>query len=299
MNSENSIIGDFGDIIPVNIDVEQSDVRRHQEWSIGEQKKLSGMLKGRQLNQIEHCEITTIASKLKRSNNSVIAKAKELLSKSNSFPAKRKVTENQLSTYNESESFVTLSRADKDMHASTHSEFEICTDLPDSHKFEYPNLPRKRVIEMILKGMPGCYGTKLQIFEAIQEKYNIPLSSKKTPQYKGFQQCLSKHFKFRKGFYRIRVNDSEYPALCEKLKSFEDCQSWKEKTFFILNQFPEKKARIDQIVQSFRTTLNTNSGDSHRAKSSVAVWEKNILKIFSKYDSLFDTTLAKSVYFLQ
>jgi len=80
----------------------------------------------------------------------------------------------------------------------------------------------------------------LNIFNAISRKYNIDLKDKTSQQYKGFQQCLCKYFSNAKGYYAIKIDNPEYPSLNQRLNTISDCTSWKEKTFFILNQFPNK-----------------------------------------------------------
>ena len=221
INSDHSLIGDFGDIIPVEIEVNNSDVRKHQDWSIGEQKKLIALIENRQFQAIEDSEWSLIASKLSRTINSVKLKAKSLIYKLPNLNKKRKIVENPLTTYNETGSIISLSKTDRDMHASiVPTEFDNFTEeFERPLRCETPNVSRKRLIEQILSNLPGRWGTKNQIFDMIQEKFGINLDNKSTPQYKGFHQTLSKQFSFRRGFYSIRTSWFEYNELNERLRS--------------------------------------------------------------------------------
>ena len=221
INSDHSLIGDFGDIIPVEIEVNNSDVRKHQDWSIGEQKKLIALIENRQFQAIEDSEWSLIASKLSRTINSVKLKAKSLIYKLPNLNKKRKIVENPLTTYNETGSIISLSKTDRDMHASiVPTEFDNFTEeFERPLRCETPNVSRKRLIEQILSNLPGRWGTKNQIFDMIQEKFSINLDNKSTPQYKGFHQTLSKQFSFRRGFYSIRKSWFEYNELNERLRS--------------------------------------------------------------------------------
>lgn len=221
INSDHSLIGDFGDIIPVEIEINNSDVRKHQDWSIGEQKKLIALIENRQFQAIEDSEWSLIASKLSRTINSVKLKAKSLIYKLPNLNKKRKIVENPLATYNETGSIISLSKTDRDMHASiVPTEFDNFTEeFERPLRCETPNVSRKRLIEQILSNLPGRWGTKNQIFDMIQEKFGINLDNKSTPQYKGFHQTLSKQFSFRRGFYSIRTSWFEYNELNERLRS--------------------------------------------------------------------------------
>lgn len=157
INSDHSLIGDFGDIIPVEIEVNNSDVRKHQDWSIGEQKKLIALIENRQFQAIEDSEWSLIASKLSRTINSVKLKAKSLIYKLPNLNKKRKIVENPLTTYNETGSIISLSKTDRDMHASiVPTEFDNFTEeFERPLRCETPNVSRKRLIEQILSNLPG------------------------------------------------------------------------------------------------------------------------------------------------
>ena len=145
MSSDHSLIGDFGDIVPVNFEVNNSDVRKHQEWSIGEQKKLVSLLENRTISWIDESEWHSIAMKLSRTINSVKSKAKALSHKTMNLNKKRKIIENPLATYHETGSILSLSKTDRDIHAtSVPTELDNFTEeLEKPIKNDLPNIPRK------------------------------------------------------------------------------------------------------------------------------------------------------------
>lgn len=125
------------------------------------------------------------------------------------------------------------------------------------------------------------------------------MQNKKGAQYKGFQQTLSKCFKNTKGFYAIRTSSPEYETLAQRLTSFSDCKSWKEKTFLVLNSFPGKQAKLDQIKGQICLLVGSIfPAQSCEYHNEVNLWERNLLKIFSKHDKLFDASNSKSIFYL-
>jgi hypothetical protein len=95
------------------------------------------------------------------------------------------------------------------------------------------------------------------------------------------------------------MDSSEYEALNKKLKTIDSCKSWKDKTFFVMNQFPDKKANLDAIKGKIGQFVQNIYSDNDTAyKNELTVWEKNLLKIFSKHDCIFDTSNSKSIFYL-
>lgn len=220
-HTDNSVVGDFGDIVPVDVDVAKKNGRKHQKWTIGEQKKLISLINERKLSQLAEDEWNDIAGKLDRTRNSVYYKAKELLNKTNNRNKKQKVIEHSRNSVNDATSSVSLSRNDRDISSSVaYSDIDVYTESQGRiAKSDCLFMSRKKAIKSVLEEMPGRRGTKNMIFEAIQYKYNIALNDKSSSQYKGFQQCLSKYFRNMRGFYGIRTNCIEYQSLNERLKT--------------------------------------------------------------------------------
>ena len=221
-NTDNTLISDFGDIIPVNLDVECDNVRKHQKWTIGEQKKLIALINNKPLYEITDAEWQHIAQKLERTRDSVFQKAEEVSSKVPNMNKKRKVIEQPVPLHNDTTSSVSLSRADRDITVSVAcSEYDANTEEQGrSLKTDCLFVSRKKAIETVLEQLPGRKGTKNQIFDAMMERYGLPLENKDSAQYKGFQQCLSKYFRHGKGFYALKVDSPEFEVLNGKLKSF-------------------------------------------------------------------------------
>lgn len=299
---EPSVISDFGDIIPVNYDETYTSApRKHKKWTIGEYKKLTSLLDSRSMNDISDWEWSDIASKLDRSKTSVYYKAKEYFKKPMNPNKKRKVTENPVWNFNDASSNGSVLKQERGSSVNIHQmDTDIIADEPAIRETN-PGclfLTRKKAIESVLEAMPDRWGSKSNIFKAISQKYNIDLNDNSSQQYKGFQQCLWKYFRNEKGYYALITGTTEYEAMNSQLKSINVCNSWKEKTFFILNQFPHKRAKIDEIKISIEYQLSLSSSDMSKSlDSNLATWEKNVLKTLSKHDSIFDSSNAKSVYY--
>lgn len=92
--TETARISDFGDIIPVDMEFESKNTRKHQKWSLAEQKKLTSLLNNRNLLEISKEEWEEIATKLDRTYASVIHKSEEIFGKIKNKNKKRKVLEN-------------------------------------------------------------------------------------------------------------------------------------------------------------------------------------------------------------
>lgn len=89
-------------------------------------------------------------------------------------------------------------------------------------KSDGSTISRKKLIQKALSEMENKRGTKAQIFNAISRKFDIDLHDKSNPQYKGFQQTLSKCFSHTKGFYAIKTSCSEYEALNKRLSALSN-----------------------------------------------------------------------------
>mmetsp|Transcript_30186 Transcript_30186/g.26737 ORF Transcript_30186/g.26737 Transcript_30186/m.26737 type:complete len:369 (-) Transcript_30186:140-1246(-) len=297
---ESARISDFGDIIPVNFEFENDTFRKHQKWSIAEHKLLSNFLSGRNISEIIEDEWQDISNKLNRTYTSVLQKGKEIIGKTVYTNKRRKITEvPSIKTFNDSISSVSVNKIKDTPNTLTYSELEGQTELGRSQRSDIFNGSRKKTIEQVLKEFPNKRGTKNQIFDAISRRFNIDLHNKSTPQYKGFQQTLSKCYPNTKGFYAIRTSSSEYEVLNKRLRTLDDCKSWKEKTFLILNYFPEKQAKLEEIKHHIEAIMSQNySKNSHEYVEDMNVWERNLLKIFSKHDNIFDTSNSKSIFYL-
>lgn len=95
------------------------------------------------------------------------------------------------------------------------------------------------------------------------------------------------------------MDSPEYEALNRNLKTIESCKSWKDKTFFLMNQFEDKKAQIDQIKSKIELIVQKIHPKNEEAyKNDLKLWENNLLKIFSKHDSIFDTSNSKSIFYI-
>jgi hypothetical protein len=218
---ESRPISDFGDIIPVDLDMDLSNFNKQQKWTLAEQKKLSGFIGARNLKEITELEWIKISNKLGRTQNSVVQKAHEIFLRVPRINKKRKVTENpQLNSVNDTISIVSALK--KDAFATTSlacSELDCQTDQARSERTDSLCISRKRAIETVLEKLPNRRGTKNQIFEAMQKEFDLPLSDKSSSQYKGFHQCLSKYFRQVKGYYAIKTASSEYEILNKNLRS--------------------------------------------------------------------------------
>ena len=83
------------------------------------------------------------------------------------------------------------------------------------------------------------------------------------------------------------------------LTPLDKCHSWKEKTFFVLNQFPEKKARLDEIGSKITQVVSEAEAEGSQAyHDQINVWERNLLKMFSKHKSIFDTSNSKPIFYI-
>lgn len=81
--------------------------------------------------------------------------------------------------------------------------------------------------------------------------------------------------------------------------NLDDCKSWKDKTFFVMNQFLNKRARLDEIKASIKKIAGNNKFLKEKVSDQDLVsWERNLLKIFSKHDTIFDTSYSKSIFYL-
>jgi len=220
-SSDSARISDFGDIIPVNFEVENNTIRKHQKWSIAEQKKLSNLINGRKIKEISDEELKEISLKFNRTQASVAQKADEISQKVINTNKKRKITENpQLTSVNDSISCTSYSKMSRDIqNPVTFSEYDGQTELGKSQRSDCLSHSRKKVIEQVLSELPGKRGSKNQIFDLISRKFDIDLHQKSTAQYRGFQQTLSKCFRNTKGYYAIKTDSSEYEALNKKLKT--------------------------------------------------------------------------------
>lgn len=307
-NTERPILSDFGDIIPVNLDSENNNHRKHQKWTIGEQKKLISLINKRILKDIDESEWSSIASKFNRSYTSVYQKALEISINPRIRNKKQKITENPICSLSEESVCISTSNICRDVpDVILTAEYDTYTDN-QSFKTDCLSISRKKAIESVLEQMENRRGTKNQIFEVMMKMFNLPLNNKSSAQYKGFHQCLSKYFNHTKGFYTIKTSHPEFDVLSKKLQTLgkvagltplDDCKSWKEKSFFILNQFSDKKARLDDIKSKVEQLLReTPPSSASNLDRNSSVWEKNMLKIFSKHDSLFDTSNSKSIFYL-
>ena len=158
---ENARISDFGDIIPVNFEPGTSPLRKHQKWTMAEQKKLSNFISARKLEEIKQDEWDDICSKLNRTHESIFQKAQELATKMTSFNKKRKITEaNPLSAHNESISSVSLLKVHNFQTVNTFSEVDNQTDLGKS---DLNNVSRKNIITTALRQLSNQKGTKKQM----------------------------------------------------------------------------------------------------------------------------------------
>ena len=296
--NEPSVISDFGDVIPIDLPETGKNVRKHQKWTTGEKRKLTAFLSNRNLNEISEEEWEDISLKLNRTRTSVFYKSKDMHKKLPNMNKKRKVIEEPLNIHNDTISeFSMLKPENSNMLVSIQSEPDSYVTESKRTKTDSLCTSRKKIIASVLQEMPGKCGSKINIFDAISKKYNIDLNTKSTLDYKGFQQCLCKYFKNEKGFYLIKTNSTEYESLEKRLKTMDDCTSWKEKTFFILNRFPNKRATIDELKLSIESLMNLSQNDKKKSiDSNLESWEKNLLKTLSRYDSIFDTSNAKTVY---
>jgi hypothetical protein len=189
-HSESARISDFGDIIPVDMDFESGNTRKHQKWSLAEQKKLTSLVNNRNLLVISKEEWDEIATKLDRSYASVLHKAEEIFGKIKNKNKKRNVLENPPATINiESKVQMPLSKNCNDSSPPIQcQDIDSQTDLMKSERSDALLLSRKRAIETVLSKLQNERGTKNQIFDAIIRTYDINLHEKSSAQYKGFHQ---------------------------------------------------------------------------------------------------------------
>mmetsp|Transcript_3197 Transcript_3197/g.2916 ORF Transcript_3197/g.2916 Transcript_3197/m.2916 type:complete len:194 (+) Transcript_3197:158-739(+) len=182
---------------------------------------------------------------------------------------------------------------------NTYSEVDNHVEMGKSQKSDFNSYSRKAIIEQALKELPQNQGTKAQIFDTITRRFEINLASKSSSKYKGFQQTLSKCFRNTKGFYTIVPYSEECGALQKKLGSFSECKSWKEKTFYVLNSFPNRQAKLDDIKSQIPIYVGqVHPSNSNEYRNEINLWEKNLLKVLSKHDNLFDTSNSKSIFYL-
>jgi hypothetical protein len=293
------ILSDFGDIIPVNITVENETTRKHQKWTIGEQKKLASQIKSRNLSEIPDEEWALIALKFNRTIKSVKQKAKEVSMKPLASFKKQKIVEHPRNNFCEDTVFMEASKIGRENHTLLNSEIDAYTESKwPSLKSDCLFVSRKKAIESVLEKLPQKRGTKKQIFDIMAKMYNLSLDDKSSSNYKGFHQCLSKYFNHIKGYYTLKFTDPEFEVLNSNLRTLADCGSWKEKSFFILNQFPNKKARLNDIKLKVEELLRDTSMNLSESDRDISLWEKNMLKIFSKHYNLFDTSNSKTIFYI-
>lgn len=66
-----------------------------------------------------------------------------------------------------------------------------------------------------------------------------------------------------------------------------------------MNQFLNKRARLDEIKASIKKIAGNNKFLKEKVSDQDLVsWERNLLKIFSKHDTIFDTSYSKSIFYL-
>jgi hypothetical protein len=154
---EPSVVSDFGDIIPVDIEVTANNCRKHQKWTIGEQKKLMALLGSRCPIELIEKDWNDISYKLNRTKTSIFYKAKELYKKPPNLNKKRKVTENPLSSFNDDISQFSGAKNEREFNTMTiPSEPDITLD--DTSKETKPDclfVSRKKAIESVLDEMPN------------------------------------------------------------------------------------------------------------------------------------------------
>jgi len=154
---ESSVISDFGDIIPVNFEEPNKGGRKHQKWTIGEQKKLTSLLNNKPINEITEYEWNNIAQKLDRTKTSVFYKSKELTKRAPNVNKKRKVMENPLSNVNDTLSSISMSRQEREFNTDTiQSEPDIFVEEASRDtKSDCLFISRKKAISTVLEEMPG------------------------------------------------------------------------------------------------------------------------------------------------
>lgn len=84
-----------------------------------------------------------------------------------------------------------------------------------------------------------------------------------------------------------------YDKLNKKIKTFADCESVKQRIFFIINESDRKRASFAEIKEKYMNNFPITSSGLDGDMNKV---EKNMLKALSKHSEVFDKTHSKPIY---
>lgn len=136
----------------------------------------------------------------------------------------------------------------------------------------------KRMIETALDTLPNKRGTLKDIFQCIQENWNINLSNSQQPDYKKFSQSLCKYFKKEKGFYKLVKESLEIKQMLQEYDTPEKCVKMKEKLVYVLSKL--EKAKFGQISNTYKVYFGDASMKKMNKKTADQ-FDKNIQKTLS------------------